>query len=213
MPDREGCSGSKASLATSATSPPGARISPVAYPLDEFYARAGVPLPEIEMLEASALPQPYRRLLAHSDDMTPTLSAFHARIIHLRVLSREQRDDFYYREVVLLADGSNAPVEYGAIRINLALFATTVRRHILDERVPLGHLLRIHAVPHSSRPKAFFRLRSDGVIGRALGLVRPQILYGRRNTLLDAVNRPLAEVVEVLPPAPQQPEGYSEETL
>lgn len=208
MPDRKACSGSHPSGGRSGAELASARVAPVAYPLDEFYARVGVALPEIETIEAEALPQPYRRLLAHSQDMTPTLSAFHASIIQLRVLSREQKDDFYYREVVLLADGSNAPVEYGAIRINLALFAPAVRRHILDERVPLGHLLRVHSVPHSSRPKAFFRLRSDALIGTALGLSRPEILYGRRNTLLDTVNRPLAEVVEVLPPAPDKPEGY-----
>ena len=60
------------------------------------------------------MPEPYRSLLAHNNDMTPTLSAFHARVIHLRVLSRQQRDDFYFREVVLVrADGIR---ESGGVR-------------------------------------------------------------------------------------------------
>ena len=102
--------------------------------------------------------------------------------------------------MVLLADGTENPVEFGAIRINLALFSPAARQHILEERSPLGHLLGLHSVPHSSRPKAFFRLRADALMTKALGLSEPHILYGRRNTLLDSVQRPLAEVVEILPP-------------
>jgi hypothetical protein len=52
----------------------------------------------------------------------------------------------------------------------------------------------------SSRPKAFLRMVSDSFIDRALDLAEPQFLYGRRNTLLDAWERPLAEIVELLPP-------------
>src|ERR1051325_7154250 len=159
-----------------------AKVLPIAFPLDDFYARAGLPLPRIETLKGSELPEPYRSLLAHNNDMTPTLSAFHARLIHLRVLSRQHRDDFYFREVVLLADGTETPVEFGAIRINLARFSPQTRRHILDERVPLGHLLRVHSVPHSSQPKAFFRLQADSLMAEALNVATPQVLYGRRNT-------------------------------
>ena len=68
--------------------------------------------------------------------------------------------------------------------------------------------LRVHAVAHSSRPKAFFRLQADALMVDALKLTGPQVLYGRRNTLLDSVSRPLAEVVEILPPVLEPPEGY-----
>lgn len=184
------------------------RALPAAYPLDDFYARARLPLPEIEMIEPAEMPEPYRRLLVHNNDMTPTLSAYHARVIHLRVLGRQYRDDYYFREVVLVTDETELPVEFGAIRINLALCSRTVRRNILDERVPLGDLLRVHSVPHSSRPKAFFRLKADDVMVRALSLSEPQLLYGRRNTLRDTVGRPLAEVVEILPPLPTPIPGF-----
>src|SRR5262245_48437752 len=79
------------------------------YPLDEFYSRARLALPGIEVVTGADIPEPYRGLLVHENDMTPTLSAFYARIIHLRVLSRHQRDGHYSREVVLLADGREAP--------------------------------------------------------------------------------------------------------
>jgi hypothetical protein len=177
----------------------GLRMFPLAYPLDEFYVRAGRPLPAIEMAKPEEIPEPQRSLLVHHNDMTPTLAAFHASTIELRVLSRELRDDFYFREVVLLGDTPERPVEFGAIRINLALFAPAARRHILDERAPLGHLLRAHGIPHTSHPKGYFRLVADALMKEALKLEREETVYGRRNTLLDAVQRPLAEVVEILP--------------
>ena len=188
------------------------KILPLAFPLDDFYARAGLRLPVIETVEPVAIPEPYRSLLVHHNDMTPTLSAFYARVIHLRVLSRQQRDEFYFREVVLLADGREEPVEFGAIRINLGRFTSSTRHHILDERVPLGDLLRVHAVPHSSQPKAFFRLQADALMVEALKLAEPEVLYGRRNTLLDAAHQSVAEVVEILPPCHEPGAGYVQES-
>jgi len=209
MPDRSDARESNSELRPGVlTEQEGPRVLPAAYPLDDFYVRAGLPLPALETVEPAHMPEPYRALLAHNNDMTPTLSAFHASIIHLRVLGREYRGDFYSREVVLLKEETDVPVEFGAIRINLALFAPAARRHILDERVPLGDLLRVHAVAHSSRPKAFFRLCSDALMMQALNLREPAVLYGRRNTLLDPVKRPLAEVVEILPPLDSGAPGF-----
>ena len=177
----------------------GLSASPMVYPLDDFYAQAGRPLPRIEVVQGADVPQPYKTLLVHKHDMTPTLRGFYGRAIHLQVLRRQQRDDFYFREVVLLLEGSGAPVEFGAIKINLSLFPPAARRHILEERLPLGQILHEHGIPHSSRPKAFLRIFSDDLINQALGLNGVQELYGRRNTLSDSVQRPLAEIVEILP--------------
>jgi chorismate-pyruvate lyase len=173
---------------------------PIAYPLDDFYAQQGLALPPIEAVEGKDLPEPYRSLLVHGDDMTPTLEKFHGDKIHIRVLRRQQRDDFYFREVVLVLDGDERPVEFGAIKINLALFSPAARRLILEEREPLGHILRDCAVAHASRPKAYLRVESDALINRALHLTGTHTLYGRRNTHFDTQDRPLAEIVEILPP-------------
>ena len=97
---------------------------PFAYPLDEFYARAGLTRCRlIERLPGEQVPEPYRTLLVHETDMTPTLEKFHGGDIHLRILNREQRDDFYFREVVAAnAMAANKPVEFGANKISLYLF-------------------------------------------------------------------------------------------
>ena len=176
-------------------------VLPIAYPLDDFYAQAGRALPPIEAMSGDDVPEPYKSLLVHQDDMTPTLEKFHGDRIHLEVLSRQQRDDFYFREVVLLLDKSDKPVEFGAIKINLALFPSAARQEILEERRPLGTLLADYAIAHTSRPKAFLRVLSDDFINTSLRLDKSQWLFGRRNTLWDPQQRPLAEIVEILPPA------------
>jgi chorismate-pyruvate lyase len=174
---------------------------PYVHPLDDFYARASLRLPKIDRIAGEEMPQPYRSLLVHSDDMTPTLEKYHSGQIHLRILGREQRTDFYYREVVLELDGTNRPVEFGAIKISLTLFPPRARQLILGERLPLGTILKICEVSHSTVAKAFFELQSDDLINQALGLREPAVLYGRRANILDSQKRPLSEIVEILPPA------------
>lgn len=178
-----------------------ARVLPCAYPLDDFYAEAGRALPDIQPIDGPEVPEPFRSLLVHDADMTPTLERFHGRAVHLEVLHRRQRDDSYYREVVLLLDGTEQAVEFGAIKIHLALFPPAARQAILGEREPLGHVLAQHGIRHTSRPKAFLKIQADDFICRALRLPAPAVLYGRRNTLFDPQHRPLAEIVEILPPA------------
>jgi hypothetical protein len=104
-------------------------------------------------------------------------------------------------------DGTNQPAEFGAIKIDLSLFARAARSEILREELPLGRILREHNVPHTSRPRAFLRLASDRFINTALGLTGAQVLYGRRNSLLDPEGRSLAEIVEILPVAAKPGSG------
>lgn len=183
----------------SASSP---AVLPWAYPLDEFYALAGLPLPVISQVRGEEIPEPLRGLLVHQNDMTPTLETFHGGKLHIHVLRRDQRDGFYFREVVLERDVDDVPVEFGAIKINLNLFDPKARQLILGEREPLGHILSDCAVMHTSRPKAYLKIQADEFIGQALRVHRRELLYGRRNTLFDPQQQPLAEIVEILPPPP-----------
>src|SRR5579862_2171781 len=107
--------------------------SSLVHPLDEFYAAAHLPLPPLNEIDGEAMPEPYKSLLVHQRDMTPTLEKFHRRSIHLQVLGRRRKADAYFREVVLRLDETNQPVEFGAIKINLDLFPATAREEILNE--------------------------------------------------------------------------------
>lgn len=175
-------------------------LADAVFPLNEFYARAGVPLPRFQLLSGREVPEPWRKLLVHDDDMTPTLEAHHQDDIHIEVLGRERRGDAYFREVVLRLDRNDQAVEFGANRISLEHLPAVVRRLVLQEQLPFGHILKAHDVLHVGHPTAFFRVESDPLMNRAFGLTGNHVLYGRRNTLRDLEGRPLSEVVEILPP-------------
>jgi chorismate-pyruvate lyase len=172
-----------------------------AYPLSEFYAHAKLPLPRIEAIPGDAVPEPFRSLLVHQNDMTPTLEGFHKSDIHLEIVGRERRGDFYFREVVLRLKGTDRPVEFGANKIYLGRFSEEAQDLILQEEIPLGRILKDCGVQHRTEAKFFLRVESDEVINRAFELPQPVTLYGRKAVICDLQHRPLSEIVEILPPA------------
>jgi hypothetical protein len=177
-----------------------AAIIALAHPLDDFYKRSGMSLPPLQQVDGEEVPEPYKRLLVHSSDMTSTLERFYEEPVHLRVVSSRHEGDEYFREVVLCTEKESKPVEFGAIKINLGLFSDRARKHILQEHWPLGRILKDCGITYSSWPKAFLKLASDRLINSALNLNGAHVLYGRRNTLLNGDGQPLAEIVEILPP-------------
>lgn len=181
---------------------PKPRRNGVTRPLDYFYARAGLALPEFQILAGAEVPQPFHRLLVHENDMTPTLEEYYGDDIELRVLGRRRRGQEYWREVVLLLRRSRQPVEFGANRVLLDRFPEAARRAILDEGAPLGHIMRDHRVEHTCQPNAFLGMQADALMGATLQLAGRLEVYGRHNRLYGLDGLMLSEVVEILrPPA------------
>ena len=168
--------------------------------MEEFYALRGQAAPVLGRIEPAEVPEPWHSLLVHQSDMTSTLENFYKEQLHIEVLARHVVENEYFREVALVLDRSGKRVEYGAIKIMLDLFPIEARQEILREQQPLGRILTVFGIVFASRPRAFLRMASDEFIGRALNLKGRQFLHGRRNTLVDAWERPLAEIVEILPP-------------
>src|SRR5438093_11997787 len=139
----------------------GMREAALLYPLDQFYAQAGLALPSLRQVDDSDVPEPCRQLLVHDSDMTPTLEAFHGERIHLLVLARRLDGDAYARQVVLNLNGSGRPVEFGAIVIHLEHFPPAAREAILEGWRPLGTILHDHQIEHQSRPITLIRVPSD----------------------------------------------------
>lgn len=179
---------------------PPSRQTQIAHPLDEFYARARQPMPALEFVDAEDLPAPCKQLLVHQNDMTSTLEHFHEARIHIRPLNRHQTEHTYSREVVLELDGTNTPVEFGAIKIYLPAFPSQARERIVEAQAPLGRILKEFDIAYVSRPKAFLRIASDRLISGALRINGTHRLYGRCNRLSDPKGNPLADIVEILPP-------------
>jgi hypothetical protein len=189
-----------------ATTRPTAYTPSWAILLEQFYSQSGHPLPRIQQLNDTQIPQPYKSLLVHSSDMTPTLEKFYSQALGITVLNRDLQPDFYLREVLLNLAGDNAatngarPVEYGVIRICLNRIPPAARRRVLEQQRPLGNILQGEAIPHISWPQAFFRVESDSRLTSLLRFQPPRDLYGRRNVLLDGSRHLLAEVIEILAP-------------
>ena len=176
----------------------GSEMRSVFHPLDDIYALNGQTPPSFQAIDAEQMPQPFRRLLVHTGDMTPALESHHKKSIHLNVLKCVHENGSYMREVVLLLDGNNKPVEFGAIKITLALFDAQSQADILEGNRPLGSIMHDQKVVHASRPKAYLRIVADAMISAALQAPIGAVLYGRRNTLLTLKNESLAEIVEIL---------------
>jgi hypothetical protein len=179
---------------------PHGRPADLTRPLDYFYERAGLALPEFNVLSGAEMPHPFRRLLVHAHDMTPTLEEFYMDQIELQVLGRRRRGREYWREVVLTLREGGHPVEFGANRVILDRFPEAAREAILAERAPLGHIMRDHCVQHTCQPNAFFRMRADSLMGSTLQLPEGTEVYGRHNRLFGLDGLLLSEVVEILRP-------------
>jgi chorismate-pyruvate lyase len=170
------------------------------YPLNEFYEQSGLPLPAAVQVAAGDVPEPYRSLLVHTREMTPTLEGAYRRSIVLRVRKYALRHNVLSREVVLVA-GTAMAVAFCAIKIYLEHFPSEAKRLVLERKQPLGTILHTQGMAHSSHPEAYFQVAADAVIRGALDLKEPGLLYGRQNLLLDSAQRSLARVVEILPPS------------
>lgn len=171
------------------------------YPLNEFYQQAGLALPATTKINGREMPEPYRRLLVHDRDMTPTLELAYDRKMTLTVLKYSCTDEIFSREIVLIPEGGESPAVFGAIKIYLDEFPTEAREMVLERKLPLGTILALQGIRHYSKPDAFFEVKSDAFIEKTLGMTGPAKLFGRRNMLGNGTGRKLAQVLEILPPA------------
>ena len=169
-------------------------------PLSFFYKRADMTPIELEPVVGEEMPEPYRELLVHDDDMTPTLEAFHKQRLYLYVLDQERDAKTCARQVILLGEESEQAVEFGAIYINMEPLPGQARALVAQGHKPLGAILAEYEIAHRSAPKSYCKVAADETISDALQIERGQTLYGRRNQLLTEDGTLLAEVVEILPP-------------
>lgn len=179
--------------------------------LERIVDEPGLSAGSFQWIEGSDLPLPYRDLLVHKKDMTSTLANFHHSKICLEVLKARTDGGAYVREVVLFAESTGNPVEYGAIRIQLDRFQADERDAIVGGKEPLGSILnRMHCVYHS-RPRGFFSIQAPVVCQKRFGCDEGETLYGRYNQLVNGEEEELASIIEILPLAGKA-EGQTIET-
>ena len=179
--------------------PKGSRALDLLMPLLYFYSQDEAPLPHITFIEGGAMPEPQRHLLVHASDMTPRLREFHASPITLDVKQAQLAPEYVMREVVLHRASDGAPVEYGAIGIQLEHLPPHLRELVRAGQQPLGGILESESVPHCSAPRAYFCVKAVEHIGQLLGAPPDSLLYGRCNALTYPDGTVFADIVEILP--------------
>lgn len=169
------------------------------WPLNLFCTVHSRVLPQITPLFGQQMPEPYKQLLVHKQNMTSTLEAFHASTIHIERLNVMPGEQETSREVVLRLDTNDKPVEYGASRIFIRSLPPKALELIDEGKIPLGTLLRMCDCKHTVEPSGFFRLRATPFFDNVFRDLDGSPLYGRRNTLVALDGKPIAEVCEILP--------------
>jgi len=177
----------------------------VLFPLNRFYETEHLALPKTVLMTGADLPEPYRGMLDHDRDMTPTLETFFGEIIAIGIIHKGRQGDSYTREVVLFVEQTRQPVAYGSIDIHLENIDGAARTDILSGCLPFGSILHKHAIKHVSAPSAFFQIDSDEQTRKHFRLTAPTTLYGRRNRLSTPDGRTLADIVEILAPVIHDP--------
>ncbi len=175
------------------------------WPLNLFYAYYKRDMPEITPLFDWHMPEPYKQLLVHECNMTPTLEAFYTSRIHIERLNVVPDKQECSREVVLHLDTDKRPVEYGASRIFLNNLPQEAVDQICEGHMPLGTILNQNNCEHTVELSGFFKVKPTSFFSNVFLSTHGTALYGRRNTLVAPDGKPIAEVCEILPPVENTP--------
>ena len=169
------------------------------WPLNLFYERYGRQMPEITPLFEHHMPEPYKQLLVHKKNMTPTLEAYHSDTIHIERMNLLPGNEQTTREIILRLDRNKKPVEYGASRIFLRKLPPKALPLVAEGKVPLGTILRICECIHTVELAGFFKIKPTPFFSEIFGTSDGTPLFGRRNTLTAPDGSAIAEVCEILP--------------
>jgi hypothetical protein len=159
-------------------------------------------LPTCTIISPDEMPQPYHDLLVHKRHMTVTVEAYHGSLVDVRILAQKREDAFYARKILLALQSTGRIVQFGLVRINLALCKLAVRAEILNGRTPLGRILIQHKVLRRIEPIAFLRVDLGPLQRQWFNLDLDDgrtTTYGRLG-IIYCDNRPAVEVVEIVAP-------------
>lgn len=146
---------------------------------------------------ASALPENYRKLLAHPHHMTVANEEFHHSPVSVEVLAEQQTDSHYSRQILLRRTSDQQVVQYGIVRINRQQLPADVMSQIESKTLPLGRVLIDHDIMRTVKLLSLWQIVpgpylteqfAQGPIAECFG--RTAILY------LNAL--PVVELLEIV---------------
>lgn len=155
----------------------------------------------IEAVPAAAVPEPDRRLLDHRSHMTVTMEQHHGCAVDLRVVAERHpagaAGDSYAREILLVRpDG--VVVQYGIVRIDLAILGRATAAAVRGRAAPLGRILVAAGLLCEVQRVALLRIEVGPHLGRWVG--QPRRLHGRVAEIM-VDGRPAIELLEIVVPS------------
>lgn len=151
------------------------------------------------------VPEPYHHLLVHTHHMTVTVERFYHTPVTVQVLACRRNGHEYARKILLKLDNATSQVvQFGLVRINLAVCPEGVRQAILEGKTPLGRILIEHDMLRRIEPVAFLRIELSPVMADWFHASPGTVTYGRLGVIYTG-DRPAVEVLEILAPIAANP--------
>jgi chorismate-pyruvate lyase len=149
---------------------------------------------------ADDVPHPYHKLLVHTHHMTVTVEDFYRSPVDVRVLACRREGNEYARKILLtLKEDARRVVQFGLVRINLAVCPEPVRNAIIEGKTPLGRILIEHNMLRRIEPLAFLRVTLGPVMTEWFHAAPGTETFGRIGVIYTG-KRPAVEVLEILAP-------------
>jgi chorismate-pyruvate lyase len=169
--------------------------------LDHLYALfPGSPdRPAAVGIAAQDVPEPYHRLLVHNHHMTVTVEEYYRSPVDVRVLEFWLTDQEYARRILLTTRDSGRVVQFGLVRINLAVCTEAVRSDIVEGKTPLGRVMIRHNMLRRIEPLAYLRVTVGETMASWFGVAAGTETYGRIGVIYTG-EKPAVEVLEILAP-------------
>lgn len=155
--------------------------------------------PAAVKIEAANVPQPYHRLLVHSEHMTVTVEDFYGDRVDVKVLASRRDGNEYARKILLALHEGGKIVQFGLVRIDLGACTPAVRDAIVEGKTPLGRILIEHDMLRRIEPTAFLKVRLAPRMAEWFGVPEDTETYGRLGVIYTG-DRPAIEVLEILAP-------------
>jgi len=144
-----------------------------------------------------ALPEAYRRLLAHPHHMTVANEEFHSSPVSVEVLAEQQTVTHYSREIRLRRTSDRSVVQYGIVRINRQQLPPTVMTQIEQKDMPLGRVLMAHDIMRTVRVLSLWHIVPGNYLSQQFE--RPDLTecFGR-TAFLYLNGLPVVELLEIV---------------
>ncbi|MEL7499325.1 MAG: hypothetical protein AAFN77_17085 [Planctomycetota bacterium] len=138
-----------------------------------------------------------RHLLAHDHHMTVTVEEHYGCPVDVDVLMSRTDDQLYSRKILLTSRRDGAVVQFGIVRLNMAVLSDEVQREIKSQKTPLGRILIDHNVLRQVKLLGLYRIKSGTELAAHFGVEPGTIVHGR-TAMIYCDGNPAIELLEVV---------------